>query len=120
MIVLGVDRRAARANRIGDVLALLVLPRQFLDRLNSPRITRSGIGPVGLCSHPFAVYLGGHGTTAPRRMADGRLILSQPLSHTQPDARVSCGRGRPAGGRGPEDIDHVGAEPDHFGSLAGR
>jgi hypothetical protein len=32
---------------------------------------------------------------------------------------VSCGRGRPAGDRGRENVEHVGAEPDYFGSLAG-
>ena len=33
------------------------------------------------------------------------------LSRTRPHGRVSCGRGRPAGNRGHEDFDHVGAEP---------
>ncbi|MGB9647312.1 MAG: hypothetical protein WCB44_19635 [Stellaceae bacterium] len=43
--------------------AMLVLPREFFDQLHGPRIARGWIGPVGFCSHRFAVHFGGHGAT---------------------------------------------------------
>ena len=46
MIVLSVNRRAARAHRIFDFLALLFFPSEFFTQLDEPRISRSGIAPL--------------------------------------------------------------------------
>ena len=62
MRVLGVDRRAAGAHCIFDVLASLVVPGELLDQFDRSGVARRRVAPSSSGSHRFAVDLISHGT----------------------------------------------------------
>src|SRR6516164_7215194 len=61
MIMLAVNRRAARAHHVFDVFASQILPGEFSDQLDRSRVARCGVAPRSSRSRWLAVDLIGDG-----------------------------------------------------------